>query len=343
MESKGYEKLTRIINEYQSSIDEYAKLEIDSQRLLYIGQNGVPKTPDDFKAMADAIITATKAGEEYSKVIRNTIIPAQDFSLSSGETAGSTSESFQDVTKRIDNLVTEYQRGIDKLSADQASALSYIEQKQVGGFKVVQDDYLSLLATATEKISELGKEKGALDAQMKSELAAGTIQAETEEWDKYQKKFAEIDGLVATERKNYTSWLNEMSYLPVKDLKAIQGTLEDSAQKLQDQRTHDLAAGYGESEYDFQNMISLSERLVDNYKAQQESLKSLIDKATLDHRDGDLVSGWKKEFDALDSLVKQEETKQFGWEADIREIPLTTLDNQLADLESRQKIVESQI
>lgn len=156
--SRAYNAVTREIEKLNTVVDDYVKAKVKEESLLYMSNNEIPVSVDEYNAMADSIIKAVGAGEEWAKVIREMVIPE---SLSSSTATAK------------ESTLPDYSSAVEVFIKSQASANDVLKA-QSDAVAITTDNYKKLIEADTEYANALDNTNGyiSINAQKLDEINA---------------------------------------------------------------------------------------------------------------------------------------------------------------------------
>lgn len=117
MTSDIYKDINTTINELSDSVETYTEQQYNALKLEYEWKNGIPQTKAEFDAMEASILSASGAGEEFQKILKEYL--TEDFS---GLVAG-----IQNVEETQEELLNETTANISTISSSVQQIATQLE------------------------------------------------------------------------------------------------------------------------------------------------------------------------------------------------------------------------
>ncbi|MEA4899402.1 MAG: phage tail tape measure protein [Christensenellaceae bacterium] len=182
-ESSAYEDLSTTIAQLSDSAEQYAKQLTEEHKLLYMLDNGIPRTAAQYAAMADSIIAATGAQGAFAESIRASI-------GNQAEIGGVDLPDTGDATDKIKELGSALKALKEKFE------LLATAQKEV-------DDSGSVSFETYQKLAEAGKEYTDVLDEIDGRLVVNTDRMRELEDAQYASQEAEVDHAKTLKQAEY--------------------------------------------------------------------------------------------------------------------------------------------
>lgn len=151
MSSDIYKSINTTINSLSESVKNYTEQQYQALLLQYEWQNGIPRTEEEFKAMEASILSASGAGEEFQKVLKDFLI--NDFSSFFPEDTDTEIAKTEQSAKKLFDQLTSSKESLDKFQSSVQSA--YDSYAKLMNLDISSSDILSSIQSITSAVSDM--------------------------------------------------------------------------------------------------------------------------------------------------------------------------------------------
>lgn len=233
LESVAYKEISEALNAYSSAVETYLDFELEYQQLDYMYKNGIPDTLEGYQRMADAIILATGAGEEFAKVIRSQVVPAQsELNAQSGKSVTTGTSASSETDKAIKQVTQVYE---DRLKTEEF-VRKRLEQERdrniAAGLKVPESNYEDLLLQSQGIRDTLLEEQEALIAARQELMDDNLLVEESEDWYAWEHAIEDVTLRLGDATSKIDAYQRAVDGLPLDALKSQYETIQGHWDKL---------------------------------------------------------------------------------------------------------------
>lgn len=228
-----YNDLNTRISSLSSFTEEYLGQFLSFQKFEYMYQFGIPRTTEEYSKMADAIILATGAGEEFAKVIRSQIIPAQsELNAQSGKGVTTGTSASSETDKAIKKVTQVYE---DRLKTEEF-VRKQLEQERdrniAAGIKVPESNYEDLLLQSQGIRDTLLEEQEALIAARQELMDDNLLVEESEDWYAWEHAIEDVTLSLGDANSEIDAFQRAVDGLPLDALKKRYETIQEDWEEL---------------------------------------------------------------------------------------------------------------
>lgn len=202
LDTKIYSDLNSVINAMSESMDTYIQKRYEEEKLIYMSQNGIPSTVEEYRNMENALIDIVSASDDLQDKFKEMLM-ADFTSLATG--AKNVGEAVGDAVSKLENTnhlsdqLTTSQEALDKFQSSVKSAYDAYGTLLSGNYS--SSDLLDSIQAITQAAKDMGKTinwesisvmdaRGIYDSM---ELLSGAIEHISEEYAKSVLSGAGID------------------------------------------------------------------------------------------------------------------------------------------------------
>ena len=175
--------------------------------------------------------------------------------------------------QRLDNIISDYENRIDVLKDKATKRQNEIKLMQAQGRELSEKSYTDLIGNAQSQITELERERNALEKELLNQVAKGTIQEGSDEWHKYRNSLEEVDNAIIDCKMNMQEFGDAIYELRMDRLENAMSALQrvqsatESLMELHNAQNTKNAEGY------YATLIGNGFQQIENIKAQNELLR----------------------------------------------------------------------
>ena len=240
--------------------------------------------------------------------------------------------------QKLDNVQKYYENRLGQSSGVVSLAESEIALKEETGQEVTAADYSDIISATSNQLDLLLEEKAAYEEEFNKLVANGTIKEGSDEWYEYTNNLNDMDVAINEASASLDDFRDIADNIEVKNLEiamkylnTVQSTLE-SLQGLREAQGDALTAD------DYENLISVGMRQIENLEAQNDVLR--------EQQDGlDVLSDEYQEIqDKIDdnlSTVWDIKTEQEGWNDAIIDLDIEKLQEVNEEYDKQFRIMEA--
>lgn len=179
--------------------------------------------------------------------------------------------------QRLDNIISDYENRIDVLKDKATARQNEIKLMQAQGRELSEKSYTDLIGNAQSQITELERERNALEKELLNQVAKGTIQEGSDEWHKYRNSLEEVDSAIIDCKVSMQEFSDAIYDLRMDKLENAMSVLQrvqsatESLMELHNAQNTKNAEGY------YATLIGNGFRQIENIKAQNELLRQQIE------------------------------------------------------------------
>ena len=227
--------------------------------------------------------------------------------------------------QRLDNIISDYENRIDVLKDKATARQNEIKLMQAQGRELSEKSYTDLIGNAQSQITELERERNALEKELLNQVAKGTIQEGSDEWHKYRNSLEEVDSAIIDCKVNMQEFGDAIYELRMDRLENAMSALQrvqsatESLMELHNAQNTKNAEGY------YATLIGNGFQQIENLKVQNELLRQQMQ---------GLDEGSEKYQNLLNELSQNEESiakvkiAQEQWNDAIADLKIDTLQEQ---------------
>lgn len=179
--------------------------------------------------------------------------------------------------QRLDNIISDYENRIDVLKDKATARQNEIKLMQAQGRELSEKSYTDLIGNAQSQITELERERNALEKELLNQVAKGTIQEGSDEWHKYRNSLEEVDSAIIDCKVSMQEFSDAIYDLRMDKLENAMGALQrvqsatESLMELHNAQNTKNAEGY------YATLIGNGFQQIENIKAQNELLRQQME------------------------------------------------------------------
>lgn len=227
--------------------------------------------------------------------------------------------------QRLDNIISDYENRIDVLKDKATARQNEIKLMQAQGRELSEKSYIDLIGNAQSQITELERERNALEKELLNQVAKGTIQEGSDEWHKYRNSLEEVDSAIIDCKVSMQEFSDAIYDLRMDRLENAMSVLQrvqsatESLMELHNAQNTKNAEGY------YATLIGNGFQQIENIKAQNELLRQQME---------GLDEGSEKYQTILEEIAKNEESiasvkiAQEQWNDAIADLKIDALQEQ---------------
>lgn len=179
--------------------------------------------------------------------------------------------------QRLDNIISDYENRIDVLKDKATARQNEIKLMQAQGRELSEKSYTDLIGNAQSQITELERERNALEKELLNQVAKGTIQEGSDEWHKYRNSLEEVDSAIIDCKVSMQEFSDAIYDLRMDRLENAMSALQrvqsatESLMELHNAQNTKNAEGY------YATLIGNGFQQIENIKAQNELLRQQME------------------------------------------------------------------
>ena len=158
LDTKIYSDLNNVINSMSESMDTYIQKRYEEEKLIYMSQNGIPTTVEEYRNMENALLDVVSASDDLQDKFKEMLM-ADFTSLATsvekvGEAVGDAVSKLENTNHLSDQLTTS-QEALDKFQSSVKSAYDAYGTLLSGNYS--SSDLLDSIQAITQSAKDMGK------------------------------------------------------------------------------------------------------------------------------------------------------------------------------------------
>lgn len=170
--------------------------------------------------------------------------------------------------QRLDNIIADYDNRVDQHSDEIDRTQREIDLRKAIGAEVHESSYETMIDQERKKVSDLQRERAALEAEFNALVAEGVIQVGSEEWHKYRNEIEGIDAEINDAQISMAEFGDEIYNLRLDKLQAVADTLKNIQSNTEGIMSLHDAQGAKNTRKHYESLISNGHDQIANLEAQ---------------------------------------------------------------------------